>query len=173
MRLRTTTDAPAESQINMLLARTRIADGIELLKQNHSELLRTMEDLVDDWVRTYAPRCNSYWRWRIRRHQMSLHKALGVALRELAHLAEPQPDAPARAEFMGYRYPCLQNTEECWRALRGVQIVVSRFPAHPCIKVISDVLAQVVNSFDVSRPVELKDWPTAADLIADYMGMLP
>ena len=64
----------------MLVARSRLNNAIDLLKQNHSELPATMRDLVDDWVRTEAPKRNRYRRWRIVRNQAALHKAVGATL---------------------------------------------------------------------------------------------
>lgn len=157
----------------MLVARSRLNNAIDLLKQNHSELLATMRDLVDDWVRTEAPKRNRYRRWRIVRNQAALHKAVGATLIEFVYLAEPTPDAPARAEFMGHRYSCLHHTKECWRALRRMQIVMSRFPADPRINLLREVLAELVDSFDETKPVVLRDWPTSANLIADYMASIP
>jgi hypothetical protein len=156
----------------MFVARSRLNDAINLLKQNHSELLGTIQDLVDDWVRTDAPKCNRYRRWRIGRNQKALHRAVDAALKEFACLAEPRPDAPPLAEFMGNRYPCLDHTQECWRALRRVKVVMTHFPEDPRLKLVREVLAEVVDSFDAAKPVELRDWPTSANLIADYMALI-
>ncbi len=154
----------------MLVSRSRLNNAIELLKQNHSDLLATMQDLVDDWVRSEALKRNRYQRWRIARNQAALHKAVAATLIALAHLAEPTLDSPARAEFMGHHYQCLHHTRECWQELRVIRGVMNRFPGDPRISLLRKVVAELVESFDETRPVELRDWPTSANLIADYMA---
>jgi hypothetical protein len=154
----------------MFVARSKLADGIELLKQNYSELLVTVQDLTADWVRSYDPPGGGLWYWRIGRHKRNLQRAIDLALPEVACLAEPKPGAHGRAPYIGYRWPCLENTQTCWRAFRRVQRALNRFPDHPGLRAVKDAVNNAVDRFDVSRPVDVSEWPTSEHLIADYMG---